>query len=142
MTAPATERHANRTRGVAPLLASTAISVTGDGAFIAVAPLLAAALTSSPVAVSTVTAGFYVPWLAFGLPAGALADRWPRRRVMVVADLVRAFMLAALVAAILAGLISVPLLVRPEQGTTFRGRRCFLPRISRSRPAATSKSPC
>jgi len=111
MTAPATERHANRTRGVAPLLASTAISVTGDGAFIAAAPLLAAALTSSPVAVSTVTAGFYVPWLAFGLPAGALADRWPRRRVMVVADLVRAFMLAALVAAILAGLISVPLLV-------------------------------
>jgi MFS family permease len=111
MTAHAAERGANQTRRVAPLLASTAISVTGDGAFIAAAPLLAAALTRNPVAVSTVTAGFYVPWLAFGLPAGALADRWPRRRVMVVADLVRACLLAGLVAASLAGLISVPLLV-------------------------------
>lgn len=96
---------------VTPLLASTGVSVTGDGAFIAAAPLLAASLTRDPVAVATVTAGFYVPWLAFGLPAGALVDRWPRRTVMVVADLVRAFALVALVLVVLAGHLALPALV-------------------------------
>lgn len=99
------------TRRVAPLLASTAISVTGDGIFIAAAPLLAAALTRNPVAVSTVTAGFYIPWLLFGLPAGALVDRWPRRAVMVASDLVRGCVLAGLTAAVLLHLVSVPVLV-------------------------------
>lgn len=111
MTAKAVERPAAPTRQVAPLLASTGISVTGDGAFIAAAPLLAAAITRNPVAVSTVTAGFYVPWIAFGLPAGALVDRWPRRLVMVTADLVRGVLLVGLVALIALGLVSVPLLV-------------------------------
>jgi MFS family permease len=46
----------------------------------AAAPLLAASPTRSPLAVSSVTAAFYLPWLIAGLPAGALADRWPRRR--------------------------------------------------------------
>lgn len=111
MTAKATERPAVHRRRVAPLLASTGISVTGDGAFIAAAPLLAASLTRSPVAVSTVTAGFYIPWLFFGLPAGALVDRWPRRTVMVTADLVRGCLVAGVTATVLLHVISVPLLV-------------------------------
>jgi MFS family permease len=78
------------------LLASTAISVTGDGAFIAAAPLLAASLTRDPFAIATVTAAMYVPWLLVGLLAGALVDIWPRRRVMVTADLVRGGLLAVL----------------------------------------------
>jgi MFS family permease len=90
---------------------ATGISVTGDGAFIAAAPLLAAALTRNPIAVSTVTAALYVPWLVAGLPAGALVDRWPRRRVMVTADLLRAGMLGGLVATVALGWISVPVLV-------------------------------
>jgi MFS family permease len=96
---------------VTPLLAATGISVTGDGAFLAAAPLLAAALTRDPVAVSLVTAGFYLPWLVIGLPAGALVDRWPRRRVMITADLARAGVLAALVGLVLAGYASVAPLV-------------------------------
>ncbi|WP_405583334.1 MFS transporter [Streptomyces sp. NBC_01190] len=89
MQRPATGR-------VAPLLAATGISVTGDGAFLAAAPLLAASLTRDPLAVSTVTAAFYIPWLLVGLPAGALVDRWPRRLVMITADLIRAGILAGL----------------------------------------------
>ncbi|URN11528.1 hypothetical protein LUW77_04830 [Streptomyces radiopugnans] len=46
-----------------PLLLATGISVTGDGAFLAAAPLLAASLTRDPLAVSAVTAAFYLPWL-------------------------------------------------------------------------------
>jgi len=92
---PDTSRAAS-SRGVAPLLVSTGVSVAGDGAFAASAPLLAASLTHSPLAISTVTVATYVPWLVIGLPAGALVDRWPKRLVMVTADLVRAGVLAVL----------------------------------------------
>jgi MFS family permease len=97
--------------GVAPLLVSTGVSVAGDGAFIAAAPLFAASLTHSPLAISTVTMATYVPWLFVGLPAGALVDRWPKRRVMVTADLVRALALAGLCALIWTSHASVAALV-------------------------------
>jgi MFS family permease len=76
-------------RRTAPLLAATAVSVTGDGAFFAAAPLLAASLTDDAVEVGAVTAAFSGSWLLFGLWAGALVDRWPRRTTMIAADLVR-----------------------------------------------------
>lgn len=98
-------------KGVAPLLISTGVSVSGDGAFIAAAPLLAASLTKSPLAISTVTLATYVPWLLVGLPAGALVDRWPKRLVMVTADLVRAAALAGLCALIWSGHASIPALL-------------------------------
>lgn len=102
---------AEPTRGVAPLLVSTGVSVAGDGAFIAAAPLLAASLTGNPLAISTVTMATYVPWLFVGLPAGALVDRWPKRRVMVTADLVRAAALGGLCALVWANHASVAALV-------------------------------
>lgn len=105
------QREGMKARGVGPLLASTAVSVTGDGALLAAAPLLAASLTRNPVAVSTVTAAFYLPWLLAGLPAGALVDRWPRRPVMVAADIVRAVILATLAALVFTGTANLPFLV-------------------------------
>jgi MFS family permease len=105
------QREGVRVRGVGPLLASTAISVTGDGAFIAAAPLLAASLTRNPVAVSTVTAAFYLPWLLTGLLAGVLVDRWPRRPVLVAADLVRAVILIVLAALVFVRAVNVLFLV-------------------------------
>jgi predicted MFS family arabinose efflux permease len=98
-------------RRIGPLLASTGISVTGDGAFIAAAPLLASTLTRNPVAISAVTASFYIPWLLFGLPAGALTDRWPRRHVMLIADLLRGCLLAYLAMAAALNWVSAPLLI-------------------------------
>lgn len=88
---------------VVPLLAATGISVTGDGAFLAAAPLLAAYLTRDPLAVASVTAAFYTPWLLVGLPAGALVDRWPRRLVMITADLIRAGILTGLAVLVATG---------------------------------------
>jgi MFS family permease len=105
------QREGVRVRGVGPLLASTAISVTGDGAFIAAAPLLAASLTRNPVAVSTVTAAFYLPWLLTGLLAGVLVDRWPRRPVLVAADLVRAVILTVLAVLVFVRAVNVLFLV-------------------------------
>ncbi len=123
---------------VVPLLAATGISVTGDGALQAAAPLLAASLTHDPLAVSTVTAAFYLPWLIAGLPAGALADRWPRRRVMLTADLLRAILLALLAALVLAGHMSLLLLVAVILLTGIAG--CFFDASSQAViPALTGR---
>lgn len=111
-----TTAHAVTTRGdpalgIVPLLIATGISVTGDGTFLAAAPLLTTTLTKNPVAVSAVTAAFYIPWVVAGLPTGVMVDRLPRRRVMIMADLARAGMVVLLVGLMAAGFISVPVVV-------------------------------
>ncbi|GCE21436.1 hypothetical protein KDK_52360 [Dictyobacter kobayashii] len=37
-----------------------------------------------------------LPYFLFGLPAGALVDRWDRKRVMLLCDLGRAISLASI----------------------------------------------
>ncbi|WP_250033880.1 MFS transporter [Paractinoplanes maris] len=103
-------RHAGPRRA-ARLLAAKAISVTGDGAFLVAVPLLAASLTSDPFTLSVVAAAMLLPWLLFGLPAGALADRWSRRRTMVVADLARAAILCVLVVLLATGHAGIGVLI-------------------------------
>ena len=39
-------------------------------------------------AISAMVAAAWVPWVVIGLPVGAWVDRLPRRRIMIVADLV------------------------------------------------------
>ena len=53
-------------------------------------PLLVVALTGSGIAMGIVGVLQLLPDLLLGLPAGALADRWDRRRMIIVADLGRA----------------------------------------------------
>lgn len=96
--------------GFAWLLGSTTSAVTAQGTLAVAAPLLAASLTRSPIAVATVAACAWLPWLLVGLAAGALTERWPNRAVMVTTDVVRALLLLALGAAVLAGWASIPLL--------------------------------
>lgn len=98
-----TERpvEASAKRGLGLLLASTGVSVTGDGMLLAAAPLMAAALSRDPLAVASVSAAGYAAWLLVGLPAGALVDRWNRRVVMVASDLGRAAVLLAFVLLVL-----------------------------------------
>jgi MFS family permease len=92
------------------LWTAAAISTLGDGIYLAALPLLAATLTRDPLQVSIVAAAGWLPWLLFGLPAGALADRWDRRQVMWRVDAGRFLLVAALAVAVLAGWASVPLL--------------------------------
>lgn len=93
------------------LLASTGVSIAGQGMVTAAVPLLAASLTRDPFAVSVVAAATYAAWLVVGLPAGTLVDRWPRRLTMVVADIVRAALLAGLSVGLLAHKLTLPALV-------------------------------
>jgi MFS family permease len=75
--------------------ASTASNV-GDGVVLVAVPLLAAQLTRDPLAVAATTIAVRLPWLLFGLFAGAIVDRTDRKRVMVYTDVARAVALIAL----------------------------------------------
>jgi MFS family permease len=69
-------------------------------------PLLVLTVTHSPAKAGVVGFARIVPWALFGFLAGAAADRLPRKRVMVTADVVRSLLLATVVVAIAAGHIS------------------------------------
>lgn len=79
---------------------SSTVSNLGDGVMLAAVPLLAASLTRDPTAIAAVAAAATLPWLLFGLPAGALVDRWDRLRVMRIVDVARAIIVAGLGVAI------------------------------------------
>src|SRR5207245_1231783 len=64
-------------------------------------PLLVLALTHSPAKVGVVTFARLVPYPLFGVLTGVAADRWNRRRLMIVADGIRVLAVASLVAVIL-----------------------------------------
>ncbi|MFE7635898.1 MFS transporter [Kitasatospora sp. NPDC057518] len=76
------------------VLGAAASSAVGDGMRFAALPLLSTAVLDDAFQVSAVTAATTVPWLLFALPAGAYADRFERRLLMVLADLLRAAVLA------------------------------------------------
>ncbi|WP_017568800.1 MFS transporter [Nocardiopsis halotolerans] len=78
------------------LWTSSALSNLADGVLKVVLPLVALRFTDSPTLIAGVTFALTIPWLLCALPAGALADRLDRRRVMLGANLVRALLLTAL----------------------------------------------
>jgi MFS family permease len=66
-------------RGFRRLLVAFWISNLADGITLAAAPLLVASQTDSPFLVGLAPMLTQLPWLLFGLHAGAIADRIDRR---------------------------------------------------------------
>jgi len=91
----------------------------GDGIALAAGPLLVASQTGDPLLVSMALLSQQLPNLLFGIPAGAIADRFDRRRIIVAVDLARAAVLAILAGTIVAdgGNIAVVLLALFILGT-------------------------
>lgn len=89
------------------LLASSWTSNVGDGVALAAAPLLIASMTSSPILVASGAILQFLPWLVFGLHAGAIADRFDRRRLVMVANAARAVVLVALCAFLVTGVANI-----------------------------------
>ncbi|AJF68117.1 MFS transporter [Streptomyces vietnamensis] len=85
------------------LWASQASSNLADGLLQAAAPLLVATLTRDPLVVAGMTVVQFLPWLVVTLPAGALADRMDRRRILVVGNGLRAAGFALLALALAGG---------------------------------------
>jgi len=89
------------------LLASSVVTNAGDGVALAAGPLLVASLTRDPLLVSMAALAQILPQLLFGVPAGAVADRHDRRRIVAGVNLVRAAVLALLAVTIVTGSVSI-----------------------------------
>jgi MFS family permease len=78
------------------LVASSWTTNIGDGLMMAAGPLLVASQTHNPALVAAAAIARQLPWLLFGLVAGALADRLDRRVVVMAMDGARVVVLAGL----------------------------------------------
>ena len=94
-------------RGFRWLVASSWASNLGDGLMMAAAPLLVASQTRNPVLVATAAMASQLPWLLFGLLAGALADRLDRRVVIMTMNVVRAAVLVVLTTFVWTGHVNI-----------------------------------
>lgn len=84
-----------RNRDYNLLWAGQMVSSVGTQASTLAFPLLLLALTHSPAQAGLAGALRALPYVIFSLPAGALVDRWDRKRVMIVCDALRAVALGS-----------------------------------------------
>lgn len=75
---------------------ATTVSNIGDGITMVATPLLVAALTDDPGLVAGAAFATQLPWLLLALISGAYADRWDRRRVIIVVNCVRGSIMAGI----------------------------------------------
>ncbi|MFI9009947.1 MFS transporter [Actinosynnema sp. NPDC053489] len=90
----------SRNRDYRLLWVGQALSEAGSSASTIALPLLVLAMTGSAAASGLVLGTAAAAQLLAGLPAGALVDRWDRRRVMLVCEAVQALAVGGLVAAL------------------------------------------
>ena len=93
------------------LLSSTLVNNAGDGVVVAAGPLLVASQTRDPFLVSLALLMEYLPTLLFSLFTGVIADRFERRRMVSIANVMRALILAVLVFTIVSGTVSIVLVL-------------------------------
>lgn len=94
-------------RGFRWLFAASTVNSVADGVALSAGPLLVASQTRDPFLVSLALFMQYLPMLLFGVIGGVAADRFDRKRIVVVVNLARAAVLAVLVATIAGGAVSV-----------------------------------
>jgi MFS family permease len=97
------------------------ISSVGTQASQLAFPLLILALTKSPAQAGLAGALRVLPYIIFSLPAGALVDRWDRKRVMIFCNIGRGLCLASIPIALAFGRLTVEqlYLVSLIEGTLF-----------------------
>lgn len=88
-------------------LSARTVAVAGYAITAVAMPLLVLELTGSAFLTALVAAIEVVPYLLFGLLAGALADRVDRKRLMLICQLVAALSLVSIPAASVAGSLTV-----------------------------------
>ena len=92
------------------IFASTTASNLGDGVLLAAGPLLVASLTREPFPVAMAALLQRLPWLVFGVFAGAIIDRVDRRLLIVVVDLLRGVVVGLLAAAVAFDFFGLPVI--------------------------------
>ena len=110
-----------------------AISDMGDGLTLLTLMLVVNQLTGSTLALAAVAIAVAIPPLTIGLVAGTYADRWDRRRIMLVADTLRALVVLGFVVvgrADLVPLLIVLAFIQASIGTFFTpARGALMPRV-------------
>lgn len=71
------------------LLVASVVSNFGDGISTVAYPWLASAVTRDPLQIALIGVATRIPWLVFTLPAGVIADRVDRRKLMAWTDTFR-----------------------------------------------------
>ncbi len=84
------------------------LSLLGNIITLIALPVLVYRISDSAPLTASIALLESLPYLLFGLFSGALADRWDRRKVMVVADCLDAVVMASVPVAHFLGLLTVP----------------------------------
>ncbi len=110
-----------RNRDFVLLWSGQAVSTLGTRFSGLALPLLVLAVTYSPAQAGLIGALSFLPYLVFGLPAGALVDRWDRKRTMALCDLARCIAFGSVPLAVALGRLTMPqlYLVALVDGTSF-----------------------
>jgi MFS family permease len=87
-----------RNRDFRLLFTGRCVSLLGDGAFLVAMAWEAYTLSNAPTALSLLGIAMTVPLISLLLFGGVVSDRYRRRHVMLIADVVRAVLLALLAA--------------------------------------------
>ena len=86
---------------------ASGVSNIGDGMVHAAAPLLTLSLTSDERLIAGVSFCSMIPWLVLSLPAGVYIDRFDRRKLMVVANIIRAILFGIIAISAAVGSLSI-----------------------------------
>ncbi|MFI1093341.1 MFS transporter [Streptomyces sp. NPDC020917] len=97
-----------RNRDFSLLLSGQLVSAIGDQAHFMALPLIVLALTGSAADAGFVLGLGTVSFLAFGLVAGALVDRWDRKATMIWCEVGRAALTAGVAVALWLGRLTMP----------------------------------
>jgi MFS family permease len=89
------------------LMGGMSVSLIGDGVFIVALAWQVYAVSNTPSALASVGIAMTVPTITCLLLGGAVSDRFDRRRVMLVADTVRAIALGTLAGLSLTGALAL-----------------------------------
>jgi fucose permease len=100
-----------RNRDFVLLQVGQALSTLGTESTRIAYPLLVLALTHSPAKAGIVGFAQFLPYVLFAVPAGLAADRWSRRRLMLLADGGRVAAIGSLVATLAMHVASFPQIV-------------------------------
>ena len=99
-----------RNRDFVLLQTGQLFSATGTQASSVAYPLLVLTLTHSPAKAGIVAAVRIVPFALFALLAGVAADRWDRKRVMLISDAIQALSVVALVVGLVRDTLPFPII--------------------------------
>ncbi len=95
-------------RSLATLTGANLMAQSAEQLSLAAVPMVAVLLLNAgPGDIGLLAAVQTLPFLLLALPLGLMVDRMPRRRLMIAAEVLRATSLAALLAGMLMGLLSV-----------------------------------